>query len=365
MKCWRAELHGRASGSSVVRRAAARWQHCPRNPSPSAFFVFGFLWVRPTRRVFLPVFTVGLDERRSEHERQSAGCAGGEHRCTRAVHVSEGQHARPYTHVYQESSRPGRQAPRRPVVLPASQAHTQAGRQAGTLQARGIYWRHRSVLSLCLARVPDGEASEPTTSTRRLGSLSEFAYIFKKILCFRCLLPRARSSCMLPSAARCDPVWPSVALSSPWTRFITRHAHEGDSGVKVGSWTAPSPSPGRAPRITLQTVFTAGVGPRARLGGGWVTRPMWNMWPDECSRKYGNEKDATDTEPNRDETKTNSESKERLKFLTRKTRCKTYQVFSFWEKKNFADPLSFPFLDSRVSGKSREFSACWVEVFFL
>lgn len=80
------------------RRAAARAPGSGAAPGGSIvcatqvharFLSTSFLWVRPTLRVFSPVFTVGLAERRSQHERQSAGRAAGDRRCSPPVRMSE------------------------------------------------------------------------------------------------------------------------------------------------------------------------------------------------------------------------------------------------------------------------------------
>lgn len=95
------------------------------------FLSVGFLWVRPTRRVFSLVFTVGLDERRSEHERQSAGRARGDHRCTR-VELMSAAHT-PATRTQHGSRAPHHQA--RP-------ARQQAGPRRATT-------RHTHIQALC------------------------------------------------------------------------------------------------------------------------------------------------------------------------------------------------------------------------
>ena len=88
-KCWRALLHPTTSGNGGLWRPPLDGGTVCATQVRARFLSVGFLWVRPTRRVFSLVFTVGLDERRSEHERQSAGRARGDHRCTRVEHMSE------------------------------------------------------------------------------------------------------------------------------------------------------------------------------------------------------------------------------------------------------------------------------------
>lgn len=108
-KCWRALLHPTTSGNGGLWRPPLDDGTVCATQVRARFLSVGFLWVRPTRRVFSLVFTVGLDERRSEHERQSAGRARGDHRCTRVEHMSEA--TTPATRT-QHGSRPHHQQAR-------------------------------------------------------------------------------------------------------------------------------------------------------------------------------------------------------------------------------------------------------------
>ncbi|KAK3858397.1 hypothetical protein Pcinc_035414, partial [Petrolisthes cinctipes] len=77
-----------AGGSEGAwQRGGTGRQH--RLRSPRVFFVHEFFMGSSHSRVFSPVFTVGLVERRSQHERQSAGRAAGDRRCSPPVRMSE------------------------------------------------------------------------------------------------------------------------------------------------------------------------------------------------------------------------------------------------------------------------------------
>lgn len=174
-------------------------------PESERVFCLGFLWVRPTRRVFLPVFTVGLDERRSEHERQSAGCAGGEHRCTRAVHVSEGSAQA----VHTPSGEQQQAGSTTPAGRATSQPGTHAGRQAGRDSAS-----RRNILEApkCPVTVPRPSASREATSRRLPQDVSTPCQSLPtSSRGFRA----SGVSCLAHGAPACFPVPPGVTLCDP------------------------------------------------------------------------------------------------------------------------------------------------------
>lgn len=143
--------------------------------------------------VFSLVFTVGLDERRSEHERQSAGCAGGDHRCTRAGHMSEASAHSPPPKKHRHT------APPRPTSTPPRTQARQAG--GGGRPGACHQYNHQQEQRQQQQEAGTHDTSSHSASRKHEGQKSVSVGKQKetgKILniTLACLTPRARHWCV-------------------------------------------------------------------------------------------------------------------------------------------------------------------------